>query len=552
MTDDDRRLAQRLRGYEAHLQVDDEPPATRSRSAMPFAPMAAFVAVLVVAMVGIGLFLADRRPVGQAEPTATATASITIAPSPSQSAATVDWGPLAVIDSGGFDARTEGTLVITDECVFLDTFGERWLLIWHADRTRWDSDRETITFVSIRGEEVTVGNGDYVVLGGGGWSTEEDGVEPQEWAETIDWVQGPADECLTDVRWAVSNVSSIGVPTPTPEPSPAAWVPLPMEEGDTQFRGVGGVVEWNGTLLAVGGAGSPDGAIWISGDGSTWERATIPAAPPGMGVSLQAPFAVGDRLFVFGTTFNPAGSGPIGSVLWTSADGMTWIDTPASAQFDAAPLGVIGVRGQMIVAAENHELPSGSAFWISQDAGVTWERSTFDLEGAWATHGLVHDGAFIAVGSEYEASSSDSTATTWTSTDGLAWTQVDLGPGYASRIAELPDRTLLVIGGIAGQSEVTALGWASDDGREWMLSEIDLACCGTEFAVTPSGLIVVHGATDGSGSAVSTSSDGLNWSVAGPLAGEMRGVAWSETFGVIIWGVDPEGRPAVIVDWEPD
>jgi hypothetical protein len=328
-------------------------------------------------------------------------------------------------------------------------------------------------------------------------------------------------------------------------PSPAAWIPLP-DGGDDGLASVYGVTEWNGRLVATGSDGHARGAIWVSNDGIVWQSATVPDPPPDLGVSLGAPFVVGDRLMVFGTTFYPAGSGPVGSVAWTSTDGMAWTDTDASAQLGSSPLGLVGIRGQTIVAAEGHETPSGSAFWVSDDGGASWQRSAIDPDdGWWAIHGLAHGDGFVAVGTVFESFVDEPTATVWTSEDGLSWQRTALGPGRVNRIVEMGDGTLLVV----GDDGEAPMGWTSTDGRTWSRSDIDLGCCGNEFTVTPSGFVAVQGADDGSGSVVYSSSDGLNWSVAGPLAGEMRRVAWTETFGVVISGLDTEGRPAVVVGW---
>lgn len=462
-----------------------------------------------------------------------------------------DGGPLAVNESNGAEARNEGTLRITEGCVFLERGGEQQLLVWPADRARWDAVGGTITFTTVRNGELTLKSGDYVELGGGGSSEAEGGMIPQERVETVTWVQRPADACLIDAWWFVSDAAVTAVPTPTPEPRPAAWVPLPFPVGSEEFASVHDVIEWDGRLVAVGRAGERRAAIWLSDDGISWQAATIPDSPPELGVSLQAPFVVGYRLMVIGITYHPAGSGPVGSVIWTSPDGLTWTDTAASAQFTGNPLHVIGIRGQTIVASEGHETPIGSAFWVSNDGGATWQRAPLDRDGWSAGGGLLHDDKFIAPGTWYEDYTPETqTAVVWTSSDGLAWERTALGAGYAARIAELRDGTLLVIGGSASQSEVTALGWTSVDGRQWVPSEINVGCCGTEFAVTPSGLVAIEGAEDGSASVIYTSSDGLNWSVHGPFAGEMRDVTWTQAFGVVVAGLDPEGRPAVIIGWE--
>lgn len=547
--DFERHLADRLHRYESELPHPTRDPLATGPSRRP-QWIGAAGTLAAAAIVAVAVILAPDSPrVADATPTpstaATATAS---AQAQSSSAAASEWGPLAVIEFTGNEARNQGTLMITDECVFLERDGQRELLVWPEDRTRWNDDG-TISFATIHDGEVTLRQGDYLVLGGGGSNTDEDKLDGAEWADSVDWVHPPADACLVDWRWFVTDVSSIGVPTPTPEPSAAAWVPLPIEDEDRDHASLNGVMEWNGTLVAVGRADLSRGAVWWSDDGSTWRAASVPDSPPDRAVHLQTPFGVGDRLLAIGITAHPMGSGPIGSVIWTSTDGVTWADTAASAQLQSAPLGRVGVIGQRIVMAEGHETPTGSAFWVSDDGGSSWQRVEIEPGNGWWVHGgLVHDGRFVAVGTLSEGGANEESAAIWTSTDGRVWDRSDLGPGRALRIAEFGDGTLLVI----GSSEEDPMGWTSADGREWHRSEIDLACCGSDFAVTPSGFVTVQGADDGSESAVSTSSDGLNWSVAGPYAGGMRDVAWTETFGVVIHGLDPQGRPAVIVGWESE
>jgi hypothetical protein len=104
------------------------------------------------------------------------------------------------------DARTEGTLVITDRCTFLERAGQREFLAWPADQTAWDPRTASISFRTRFGETFTRWNGDRVVLGGGGSSRGEDGLDGMQWAARLTWVAPPAPECLLDNRWEVSDV----------------------------------------------------------------------------------------------------------------------------------------------------------------------------------------------------------------------------------------------------------------------------------------------------------------------------------------------------------
>ena len=119
------------------------------------------------------------------------------------------WGPLAVVppQDGADTARSEGTLRITDSCVFVERAGERVLLIWPADRTAWDAHGRTITFVNFDGTMVGAGDGTPVVLGGGGDSNDESGSTTQAWLARTEWVAPPAASCPLESRWWVGELT---------------------------------------------------------------------------------------------------------------------------------------------------------------------------------------------------------------------------------------------------------------------------------------------------------------------------------------------------------
>ncbi|MDQ3691653.1 MAG: hypothetical protein M3406_16810 [Chloroflexota bacterium] len=123
------------------------------------------------------------------------------------------WGPLAVMEmSGGMDALTTGVLRVTDRCVLFETAGgESELLVWPADRTRWDEPTGTIRFTNPPvGDDFTLSDGQPVSFGGGGDATAESGVSGPEWAASVDWVAAPDPSCPMEVRWYVSSVVAVG------------------------------------------------------------------------------------------------------------------------------------------------------------------------------------------------------------------------------------------------------------------------------------------------------------------------------------------------------
>lgn len=119
----------------------------------------------------------------------------------------MSWGPVAVFRSDArMEARNEGTLVITADCTFLERNGQRELLAWPAPETTWDPAFAQISFMRRDGQVVSVRNGQYVVLGGGGSSRNEGGLTGEEWANQVTWVARPKAACLVDERFLVSDV----------------------------------------------------------------------------------------------------------------------------------------------------------------------------------------------------------------------------------------------------------------------------------------------------------------------------------------------------------
>jgi hypothetical protein len=184
--------------------VDAQRAGYRGRAGHAFAVLGTGVLIM-----GVAAGCASPAPseVARATPTPVITS-----PSASPSAlasAPGEWGPLAVIppQDGSDTARTEGRLRITDTCVFLDEQGERVLLLWPSDRTRWNAAERTVTFANVGGTPVVVADGTAVVLGGGGDSSEEGGITPGAWLEGMTWVARPADGCPIGSWWGVGELA---------------------------------------------------------------------------------------------------------------------------------------------------------------------------------------------------------------------------------------------------------------------------------------------------------------------------------------------------------
>lgn len=201
----------------------DLPPQTAVTTALPVSTLTG-TALLVLVLAAAGVWFGLLPPgVGQpgaqpspspAEPSASEveSSSPTLAPSnspvePSQSAAgpsaipSRSWGPLAVVPpQGGTDLlRLEGTLRITDKCVYLEASDGTHLLLWRSNQTTWSTESGAITMENLDGSSVTVSDGDLVVLGGSGGEA-GNGESYEDFLGRMDWVVPPAASCPR-VRW---------------------------------------------------------------------------------------------------------------------------------------------------------------------------------------------------------------------------------------------------------------------------------------------------------------------------------------------------------------
>jgi hypothetical protein len=118
------------------------------------------------------------------------------------------WGPLSVVPgaASGAEALIQGTLQMTDDCVFLNEQGKDVLLVWPADRTTWAPETGTISFERTDEQTVPLADGDEVTLAGGGSSVDEGGMEAEDWVASLEWVSEPPPACVTDTRWFIGDL----------------------------------------------------------------------------------------------------------------------------------------------------------------------------------------------------------------------------------------------------------------------------------------------------------------------------------------------------------
>lgn len=412
----------------------------RIPSRRPIAGLLAAAAVVALAiLVGLQLPTLLGPPVGS-DPSPTPTPA---APTP----VAKDWGPLAVVTVSGDQARTEGTLRITTECVFLEMGEGQGLVVWPAGPTRWNAGDRTIAFTNDSGGTVTLASGDVVAFGGG-WSPTESGQDVQEWIDSVAWVQPPDEACLSDISsaWFVTSVLPPPEPTAPPTPSPS---PLPITAPPSAGSG-----EWE--LAATFGTGSDREPTFVF-DATAWRGGFA---------------AIGLRLDYFASDVGPYPGEPL---IWTSPDGRTWSEHALGIPLETQQPGVpsddriehlLGLSDGRLLAIRAAYGPTQA--WISDDA-IRWE--PLDLGIGDVSPYAIAQGprGYVMV-----AAGVDRNGVALYSDDGLTWTTTHESP--AAGVVDLfgvaggPDG-FVIVGRDQDVGEAFIL--ASADGRSWLRADPD-------------------------------------------------------------------------------
>lgn len=156
---------------------------------------------------------------------------------------------------------------------------------------------------------------------------------------------------------------------------PGTCSPLP-----TVFRSVNGGIHWDSVLAAVYGATqiqrtttalytNPDGALFRSTNGTTWEFVPVDTATLGL---IEFVFTHGDTMYI-----DTRQQG-----LHKSTDGSTW--TPCSNGLPGTAIFSMDSRGSTLFA-----VPAGFGVYTSTDHGVTWTPVNEGLSEPGSVHTVV-------------------------------------------------------------------------------------------------------------------------------------------------------------------
>lgn len=264
---------------------------------------------------------------------------------------------------------------------------------------------------------------------------------------------------------------------------------------------VGGATGGPAGFVVVGSVHGPNraptGAIWTSGDGTTFSRV------PAEGLPEDARF-VTSAVSWRGRYWAVAAQGSVNGSIWTSRDARTWVVQDA---LGGAALGLVKADGLGLLGI------SWTGIAFSSD-GTTWHPT--NLTGV--VLGVARLGARVFAVTDRGPSASDRRAVVWSTSDGSAWLPLaDLGPlrlgdtvGFAGWRAALWATTFP--GDDARRSQV----WRSADGEQREPVATDQRADSTFDRLTPLGRhLVATGWEDRFTPGAWVTRDGGRWVAAG-------------------------------------
>jgi len=359
------------------------------------------------------------------------------------------------------------------------------LIMTSTDGLEWTINETIASTVNAQFNEVLFGGGTWVVSGaaGGRAFTSTDGLN---WtARSLPAGVIPGTGTYGAGRFVLSGNGN----TVLTSTDGATWTRLPVAGAiGASSPFISDVAFAAGKFAAVGRDSSFNSVAYTSTDATTWtQSAAIPVGSGGVGL-----IAVSSN----GTSFVAGGSA---TEVYSSTDGNTWTRRTSALPNSVRQLGAIAEPFSATVSANNLFFILGSygSITTSTDGTVWTRRSTGTVN---ELGGLVHDGnRFVATGSG---------GTVLTSPDGTAWTQLTTGAtADFNRLAYSGTRYVAVgFNGIHHSTNLTT--WT--------------AVSGTTFdrwadVVYGNGRFVA--ATTSTTLGVRTSTDGVTWSAATPIAG---------------------------------
>jgi hypothetical protein len=228
-----------------------------------------------------------------------------------------------------------------------------------------------------------------------------------------------------------ASASSTSATSAPPATDFAAWTRIDLADPAPGVYGGGtpsSVVRFGDGYIAAGtvatdccDAGDPAsrrGVLWTSADGRTW--ILHDPVPEFAHATIGQLLTDGTRLIAVGSYALPVPNEPIAAV-WTSEDGLTWDRTDGL----APSMVVVGRTGLIGVVIDDTDPSSSSAQFAASAVGLAWSLTSGEFEADVRGLAVTDDGTAMAIGAVAGAQRPDGGPTlnvvAWQTDDGTTW-----------------------------------------------------------------------------------------------------------------------------------
>lgn len=256
----------------------------------------------------------------------------------------------------------------------------------------------------------------------------------------------------------------IPIPTPTPDMSGINWTQaaVPAFSGRAHHT----TLTFEGKLWVIGGQdGSRKNDVWSSVDGQTWVQVTAAAAFSARDGHSSVVFddGGGEKMWVIG-----GDDGIYKNDVWSSDDGVTWVQATAAAAFSGRETQSSMVFNSKMWVIAGYDVATKNDVWSSVD-GVTWVQATAAaaFPARWEQCGLTHNSKMWILAGEGAVKLTDA----WSSVDGVTWVQATAAAGFLGK--EMPscvtfNSRMWIMAGDEDIDGYTNDVWSSLDGASWV------------------------------------------------------------------------------------
>ena len=320
--------------------------------------------------------------------------------------------------------------------------GQKQVGVWTYDGSTW-SRLDPSKLGAETGQLYTAASSGEAVLAAGWVDQGGEGRNAAIWMRSADGDWGanrcPPDECGGSGKQEILGVAAV---------SGGGWVAVGREDVSGDF----------------------DAAVWISADGSAWERVRDESFAGPKDQAMNDVVELDGRLIAVGR------NGHDGAV-WTSDDGGESWELPPTKDSLRAPsggnvnLGGVAAHGSRLVAVGREasgESPNRAAAWLSDDRGTSWERANVTNARYIGQQMIAVTDAqsgLVAVGFDHSDQNGLQEAAVWESADGREWKSV--------ATVSVADGSKPIMRGVAVlPGDLVAVGDSEDDsgstrGRIW-------------------------------------------------------------------------------------